>query len=107
MKIVKIKEINKGALVCQFDLQFPTGLEVTCNVMRTKAGGFFVSYPSREFVGADGQSKRFNLVRWGDRTQNDKASDYIVSELKKSNPELFGAKKEVHEEPFNDDNLPF
>lgn len=62
MNIKNYKEINKGAVIAKFDLEFEEwGLTIRECLLLHGSKGYWVSYPSRQYE-KDGEKKYFDFV---------------------------------------------
>ena len=78
MKIINIKDINKGSVIKKFDLEFENfGLTIRDCILMLGKNGYFVSMPSKMYK-HEGQNKYFNLVVWTKDKQNE-LNEKVVS----------------------------
>lgn len=108
MDILDVKLIQKGSLLCELTLAFPVGIKVQV-VLMNGSNGYFIKYPSRDYVDKAGEKKSWSLVRWADKERGDKCCAWVVAQLKSSHPELFGtvAPKSSGYSTYDEDDLPF
>ena len=80
IKVLNLKEINKGSLKCRFDLEFENlGLTVReCTLMEGKHGKW-VQMPTRPYE-KDGQKKYYPLVSW-DTEKRKKLEEEVIPQL--------------------------
>jgi len=65
MEIQNFKQINKGCLLAKFDIMVPQwNMTIKDCALFEKGGKKWITLPSKQYEGADGQKKHFELVRF-------------------------------------------
>lgn len=81
MNILNRKDINKGSIISEFDLEFENwGITIrSCKLMKNQKGEYFISMPSRMYEDK-GEKKYYNLVTMT-KDFHYKLKDEIITKL--------------------------
>jgi DNA-binding cell septation regulator SpoVG len=101
MNIIDIKQINKGSLILAFSIEFPSlGLTIRDVKLMNGKNGHWVSFPSREYIDAEGKKKFYSYVNISD-TRKVEFSNKCMDLLK---PHLFAQPQQGE---ISADEVPF
>ena len=63
-KVSNKRHIGKRSLIGSFDLEFPSGLKINGVMVFENTGRRRVNFPSKEFVGKDGDKKYLPFIEF-------------------------------------------
>lgn len=108
MKIINLKEVNKGALKYLFTVHFEKmGLFISCTFMQ-KENSKWIGMPSKPFE-KDGQTK-YQWLTWFYKDTHKRFESAVVKlieEGKYERAEVAASKPDQAPSAFTDDDIPF
>jgi hypothetical protein len=78
-KVSNPKYIGKRSLIGSFDLEFQSGLKINGVMLFENTGRRWVNFPSKEFVGKDGDKKYLPFIEFTSREVRDRFQAEVFS----------------------------
>lgn len=103
IECMKFKSVNKGYLVGFADLYLPKwGLEIFGCALYLKDSRRWISFPSKEYIDADGSQKYAPIIRFRNKTHMETFSRLAIEAIEKK-----CAEPQIIPEELSNEGVPF